>query len=150
MPVSRANLRLAAAWAALACVAGCRVGEGRIAREIRAQAAGGRAEIRVAELTPFAWDRLCLFGPYTTRKQAEACLGFPWPDFDETGLEAADTFSLMVFASSARVVHAEHVDRDVDFSNEILNRPFRRDEAIFGVVGVGERWKILARIPAAP
>lgn len=114
-------------------VAACGAREGRIARELKSRAPGGNAEIRLADVALFAWDRLCLFGPYTSRSEAEACLGFPWPEFHRTGIDRADTFHLLVFASSSRVVHVERVSRDLDFANEILKRPFSRADAIFAV-----------------
>ncbi len=98
---------------------------------VRSEASHEGATIRLADMTSFAWDRVCLLGPYTMRNEAEACLGFAWPQFESTGLDMADQFSLMVFAASERVVHVEPLSRELDFSAEIVKRPFRPRDAVF-------------------
>ncbi len=127
----RSRAEAAVTVIAVAVVLGCGVGEGKLARRVRSEASHEGATIRLADMTSFAWDRVCLLGPYTMRNEAEACLGFAWPQFESTGLDMADQFSLMVFAASERVVHVEPLSRELDFSAEIVKRPFRPRDAVF-------------------
>jgi hypothetical protein len=117
----------------LGCLVCCGVGEGRLGRSLRSEASRENETVQLAGLTSFPWDRVCLFGPYTSRNEAEACLGFVWLAFESTGIDMADQFSLMVFAASGRVVHVERLSRQLDFSEEILKRPLLPGEAIFKV-----------------
>lgn len=132
-PLAGRRRSVAIGLALIAFAVGCRFGEGRLARRIKSAASHPNAIIRFTDFTDFTWDRVCLFGPYTTKEEAEGCLGFVWDEFEDTGIDMADQFSVMAFAASGRVVHAERISRNLDFTGAILRRPFRPSEAVFKV-----------------
>ena len=114
-------------------VAGCNPG-GELADRVVTAARSEGAVIRMADLTSFPWDRVCLFGPYTIQGQVDSCLGFDWPEFKATGLEMDDSFSLMVFSLAGRVAHSEKVSRRLDFATSVYGRPFSPQTAVFRAV----------------
>jgi hypothetical protein len=56
-----------------------------------------------AKLTPFQWERMCVFGPYSNRESTENRLGFAWKDYPSGQLDS-DALTLVVFVCEQRVV----------------------------------------------
>jgi hypothetical protein len=66
---------------------------------------------RLASVTSFEWDRVYVFGPYSTPEQIREQLGFDWPAAEDSKIEDADWMNLLVFVRDGRVVHAYEHDR---------------------------------------
>jgi hypothetical protein len=100
-------------------------------------ARGSGAEVRLAELTPFGWRRVYVFGPYTPVATIRDSLRLH--DSGEAArlarsIEARDDIDLLVF----RFEHVgpqsmEHPRWQGDFGPELVGRGYRPDEAIFVV-----------------
>lgn len=50
------------------------------ALNLERQATTPGVAVRFRELTPFAWDRVFVFAPYTSHHEVERHLGFRWLD----------------------------------------------------------------------
>ena len=66
--------------------------------------ASGAASFDFAADSTFAWDRVYVFGSYTSREQVEQSLGFAWPDFEKSAVQIQDGNTLVVFVRDGRVV----------------------------------------------
>jgi len=99
-------------------------------REAATQGPG--THIRLADVTNFEWDREFWFQCYTQREEAEAALGFKWPDFDKYDLQETDSYSLLVFVARSVVVRVERLRRgDGEFAPEVSGEPFTPETARF-------------------
>ena len=70
---------------------------------------GDSAVVDITKLTAFPWERLHVFGPYTTSEKIEKELGFSWRRSD--AIEMFDHFALLVFVQNQRVVRFVVHDR---------------------------------------
>lgn len=61
--------------------------------------------IDFAEVAPFPWDRLYIFGPYTPSEHIHSCLGFHWQGVRWTSIEESDGVNLVVIVRGGEVVH---------------------------------------------
>ena len=52
-------------------------------------------QLRISDLTDFAWEELHVFPPYTSQKQIDRALGFEWSA--PSGISLKDTITLLVF-----------------------------------------------------
>jgi hypothetical protein len=78
--------------------------DSKVSEAIAAQVKQHKAPVKVAELTDFKWEKLYTFGPYTPQEDVDRALRFAWPDYDSTGLNVSDQFSLLVFVAEGKVV----------------------------------------------
>ena len=75
-------------------------------------------EVDVAQLAPFDWDRVVVFGPYATQVAIDDTLGFAWPSSEAKDIEGSDLANLVVFLRKGEVVATEMVPRSlVNFSS---------------------------------
>ena len=107
-----------------------------VASSLRTMAKQGPGtQVRLSDLTDFKWSRFVWLDCYTSQADADAALGFPWPDYKRWDLEHSDSFSLIVFAEGQEVVRAERLDRgDGEFVQQLSGKPFTPVTAEFRVV----------------
>ena len=119
--------------------------QGRLADSI--QAVGEQKQpLRMADATPFAWERLYVFAPYTPAEEIQRELGFAWPEARRTGIEERDGVTLLVFVKDRRVVKHLAFPRNLgDFS--MIRKPggFTPEEAVFAIAPEGKdpTWWVL-------
>ncbi len=90
--------------------------------------------IDFAEVAPFTWDRLYIFGPYTPPQNIHSCLGFRWQGVRWTSIEDSDGVNLVVFVRSGEVVHwFEYPRGRVELGYLTDPRGYAREEAHFRV-----------------
>lgn len=91
-----------------------------ISRKIKLQVdANPRASLDLKLVGPQAWERACIFGPYSSRDVVEATLGFPWDSDSRSSISVNDGIHLIVFTQGKQVVaFAEHKRRDGDFASD--------------------------------
>src|SRR5262249_23709694 len=65
---------------------------------------GPGATVDFAEVAPFAWDQIYVFGPYTPHDRIHTSLGFPWPGVGRTTIEWNEGVNLVVFVRGMEVV----------------------------------------------
>lgn len=85
-----------------------------------------------SEMTPFAWDKVYFFGPYTSRAQIEQAIGFSWPGADDSAIQGSKGSSLIVFVKDGRVVESFDQSRGLgDFSGIETPNGLTPDQARF-------------------
>src|SRR5436305_1523664 len=50
-----------------------------------------------AQIAPFPWDRVFVFGPYTPKERIDESLGFRWHGLSKSGVDTSDGIQLVVF-----------------------------------------------------
>ena len=83
--------------------------------------------------TPFAWDRMYVFGCYSSRVKVEQDLGFSWPDYHETSIGYSDSVNLVVFTRENRVVAWFEQPRAIELGDLDNGRGYSRSEAHFRI-----------------
>ncbi|NWO07384.1 MAG: hypothetical protein HLX50_17355 [Alteromonadaceae bacterium] len=79
------------------------------------------------------WERVCIFGPYSTNSVAAGVLGFEWDLELKSSVFTSDDISLLVFTASDKVVSFFEVSRgDADFS-ELSRQCFRPSDSKFRI-----------------
>jgi hypothetical protein len=66
---------------------------------------GDGAIVDFTQITPFAWDRFYVFGPYTSPERINEQLGFNWDGAKKTSIELNNGVNLVVFVKDAQVVY---------------------------------------------
>ncbi|MGF7030321.1 hypothetical protein J2T17_001226 [Paenibacillus mucilaginosus] len=90
----------------------------------RAAAQGG--EVHIRDYTPFEWDLLHVFPPYSTPDQINARLGYHWTD---RHLSSDDGTSILVFTRQGRVVgHWSYTGGSLGQS--LYEQPMSPEEAV--------------------
>ena len=146
-PRSIVPILLATACAAWLCVVGC-VADPETAILARGEAMsyvlaeqvdrGVGTSINLADLAPFRWDRLYVFGPGTPMATVRDSVGGLWPGAARYGSATSDTVSLLVFMADRRVLAAAvHPRRHGDFAPARTGRGYAPSEAVFRVDSTG-------------
>ncbi len=88
----------------------------KIKDQVRAKSS---ASLDLTLVGPEGWERVCIFGPYTTNELVETDLGFKWNADSESSISVSDGINLIVFTRGKEVVgFAEHRRRDGDFVSD--------------------------------
>lgn len=65
----------------------------------------------------YAWDKICIFGPYTNNKQAKDVLQIDWNIEERSVIASSDSVNALVFLYEGKVNHVEDMSRSIaDFS----------------------------------
>ena len=102
-------------------------------RDLTLSVASGADSIDVAAESPFAWDRMYVFGCYSSRVKVEQDLGFSWPDYHETSIGYSDSVNLVVFTRENRVVAWFEQPRAIELGDLDNGRGYSRSEAHFRI-----------------
>lgn len=104
-------------------------------RALAAAVADGRSTIRLGQLPNPDWDRVYLFGPFTSEATIRSTLEFEWSGSVIRRLERSDSFQLLLFVRGQSVVMAVlHPRQQGDFDPSSLGRAIPRSMADFEVV----------------
>jgi len=102
--------------------------------------------IDFAEVAPFPWDRLYIFGPYTSPEHVQKSLGFSWPEYWRTSIQDSKRANLVVFVRERQVVHwFEHPRKDGELGYLDDPKGYARGEAHFRVQREGTDGLVLKR-----
>jgi len=110
----------------------------------RAQLGPG-TEVNFADVAPFDWDRVYIFGPYTPQQHVDACLGFHWPGFRRTSINESKGRNLVVFVRGKQVVRWFEQPRTIELLHLANGKGYSREEAGFQVVGAGDQRLLVER-----
>lgn len=61
--------------------------------------------IQIAKLTPFHWDSLYIFKPYTSMDSVHSVLGYKWEGFNNTTIDRTDGINLLLFTENDSVIN---------------------------------------------
>ena len=90
--------------------------------------------IVLSEMAPFGWDRVCLFGPYTTAEEVVQITGTAKAARATHGIESSEGIDLLLFVEGDRIVREVELRRTyADFAPELLRKCYSRRDAIFAV-----------------
>lgn len=104
--------------------------------------------VAVEKLPAPAWDRLHIFGPYTSTEQIEKRLGFRWIDANTRRNTKSDTGNLLLFVKGRTIAMSLLFPRENgDFTPYAVDARYTPPEALFTVAREGGR---LSLRPAAP
>ena len=104
----------------------------------------GQTPVKLGSLPSPDWERVFLFGPYTSSAQISTALGFTYSGPDT---ESSDGQTLLVFVSGRKVVFtAQHPRKQGDFAPAALGKPFAREAAEFSVSSQNG-WRLLTPVP---
>jgi len=92
---------------------------------------GQNKEINLADLTPFSWDELYIFKPYTPLSDIEESLGFVWKEANKTFINQEDGFNLLVFIEKKDVIHYTKWPRSKGDFSKIEKSKYLYDSAKF-------------------
>ena len=97
------------------------------------------AQIRIQDLTDFAWDRVHIFTPYLTNETIDKNLGYVWQPARRIGMYQRDDIILLVFTKNGKVVFYVGISRGLgDLDGNYKEGGYSPDEAIFKVTEVGK------------
>jgi hypothetical protein len=101
---------------------------------LEARCSAGFTTFDLGAASPFKWDRMFVFGPYTNQQAVDKALGFHWDGF-VTSLESADSFDLVVFVTSGKVTHwFEEARGPVELDRIGGGIPYDSSHAVFKIV----------------
>lgn len=81
------------------------------------QAPSSTVVVNLGLIGPVGWQRMCVFGPYTTNEQVRRKLGFEWDAERYSDIKTSDGINLLVFVKNGKVAaFTEHPRKDTDFS----------------------------------
>ena len=64
---------------------------------------GTDTTVDFATIAPFAWDRVFIFGPYTSSQEVDRRLGFHWSEYWQTNIDKFEGYNLVLFVREAKV-----------------------------------------------
>jgi hypothetical protein len=99
-----------------------------------------------AEVAPFAWERVYVFGPYTPHDQIHTSLGFHWSEVGRTTIDSNEGVNLVVFVHDGKVVHWFEHARHEELEGLANSDGYAREDAKFVVCRVGPEQR-LALVP---
>ena len=111
----------------------------RIATQVRV----ADSTIRLDAATPFAWDTVYLFGPYTPASIVRQRLADRISSRMAASMEMAEGEVLLVFVADGRIVASARMPRYAgDFTEVARAGPLTPEQAVFRVTGRGS-WPYL-------
>lgn len=107
--------------------------------------AGEVDRIDMSLLTPFLWDKLYVFGPYTLPEKIDQVLGKYWIGSRFTEIISSDQISLLVFTKNGQVVQFLEFPRSQgDFSPLTNDKGYPIKDALFVVDEKGQMvWALI-------
>jgi hypothetical protein len=141
-------MRVVALIVGLVLLVGCNKSGGTspARRSLESAAASGATSFDFAADKAFAWDRVYVFGSYTSRQNVEKSLGFAWPDFEKSAVQVQDGNTLVVFVRDRRVVDWFDSPPGIGFASANAEG-YARGHAIFRIERDGGRVQLK---PIAP
>lgn len=103
-----------------------------LARAISQNQAGEIPVVDFSSITTFSWDRLYIFGPYTSSEKIDSILGSFWIGSRFTSIKSSDRITLLVFTKNGRVVqYLEFPRGQGDFSPADNGKGYAIEESRF-------------------
>jgi hypothetical protein len=98
---------------------------------IESYKAGTVDVIDISAITPFAWEKLYLFGPYTSEEIISEVTDIKRLGNLPTWIESDDGIVLFVFVNEGKIVRYMNVYRNTDFASADRRSGYSPSEAVF-------------------
>lgn len=123
------------AFVALAILSSGCASDGPVNRSIAASVEQGPgARLVLAEHTRFAWDAVCIFGPYTPDEKIDGLTGVQGAAEQAHDIRSNDGINVLMFVSEHRIAASiAHGRNRGDFGPEVVGKCYRREEANFSI-----------------
>jgi hypothetical protein len=132
------TLQRIAVLSGLLLIAGCdRDGGAAVQRRLQSAVASKAESFDFAADPAFAWDRLFVFGCYSSKPEVEAAMGFHWPEFTRTSIESSDSVVLVVFVKQNSVVDWFEQPRSIELGWLANGKGYAHSEARFSITRDG-------------
>jgi hypothetical protein len=82
----------------------CSQRDNRTARRIAKQIDARNQTLDLSVAAPFEWEAVYFFEPYTAQSTIDQAIGFPWTEYEKSGIGHSDTFTLILFVNKGEVV----------------------------------------------
>jgi hypothetical protein len=108
-------------------------GDGTVNSTIAASVEKGPGtRLILAEQTPYAWDKLCIFGPYTPDEKVDSVTGVQGAAGQAHGIRANDGINVLMFISQGGLAASVAHPRDQgDFGPEVVGKCYSKQQARF-------------------
>jgi hypothetical protein len=95
---------------------------------------GPGTRLVLAEHAGFAWDELCIFGPYTPDERIDSLTGVQGAAGQAHGIGSNDGINLLMFISDHRIAASiAHPRSQGDFGPDVVGKCYSRSQANFMV-----------------
>ena len=95
---------------------------------------GVGTRVALAEHATFAWDKACIFGPYTPDADIDAVTGVHGAAMKAHGIQVRDDIEVLLFVHNGDIAASVKHQRDRgDFGPELVGKCYSRHEAVFSV-----------------
>ena len=103
-------------------------------------------QIAFSELgVTFAWDKVCIFPPYTDKNKAKAILNLDWNIEERSEIQHSDSINALVFLYQGKVNTVVDLKRSIaDFKD--ANLCLERDQANFQIDSAASGAKVLSSV----
>jgi hypothetical protein len=120
--------------------------EDLISQSISAASLTNSGFVNIASITPFPWDKVFFFHPYTAPAAIDDALGFVWKNPAKDEIEFSDGFELIVFVRHSRVVKIARIKRSLCDWDLAGHNGFVAGKAVFSIGYSGADSQLVARI----
>ena len=110
-----------------------------------------RTPVRIVSITPFDWDELFLFMPYTPAQFMDRELGFHWPDAKRVDLmydEGAVVFAFVANRQVVRYIKLRRGRADFGIPGPGVSHRFSPETAVF-ILRIVNGWKYVDVVPVS-
>lgn len=103
---------------------------------------GVGALIVLTEHTTFAWDKVCMFSPYTADADIDAVTGIHGAAKQAHGIQSRDDIAVLLFVHDGGIAASVAHPRDRgDFGPELVGKCYSRQQAVFAIRKIpAESW----------
>ena len=110
-------------------------GDDRVSLSLAASVSrGAGARIALADHAKLAWDKACIFAPYTPDTVIDAVTGVQGAAKQAHSIESREDINLLLFVHEGNIAASVAHRRDRgDFGPELVGRCYSREQAVFSV-----------------
>ena len=95
---------------------------------------GVGTRLALAEHTAFRWDKVCIFGPYTSDDAVDSITGIPGASGRAYDIRLNEGINVLMFIDAGRIADSvAHPRGKGDFGPELVGKCYLRDDAIFSI-----------------
>ena len=102
---------------------------------------GPGTRLVLADHARFAWERVCIWGPYTPNEEIDRISGIPGAASRGFDISENEGIDVLMFINRQQVVRSiAHGRRGADFGTEVVGRCYMREQAVFSIRAPSTSW----------